>query len=163
MAPVLLHTTEIYTEIKHATRTPSQPFESPWLHNSFEDVKSWFEENVCAVETTDYFSNCFVILDEASAEPETCLMVNISEPNLETVRTDFRIVLDVAMESEHDKTVPAAFGMFCRWNNNSIRPIPRLRPPKSSTNLREGLGIGEGSGGRSIPVPRENASGDMNE
>ena len=72
---------------RHGSRPPIQPFESPCLGNSVEDIYGSFKRGVVPQE---YFTeHTFAVVDDQTASDKTILVASDAEGSLQTVRTDF--------------------------------------------------------------------------
>ncbi|MCJ1249340.1 hypothetical protein MMC30_006563 [Trapelia coarctata] len=84
-APCIL-TSKDLASVTHGSRTPTQPFSSPFLDMSVEEVRKFFAENV--VPHSAFTSSVFAVMDAATVAKKTCV-VAVDDGELKVIRTDF--------------------------------------------------------------------------
>jgi hypothetical protein len=97
-------TTEDLDSIEHGSRKPMQPFESPFLGMTDDEVRTWFNEH----RHPNFASGTFTVLDKDTAKYKTCRIgytdIDAEEGN-KMITTDFyasiyiQIPLDVVVIS----------------------------------------------------------------
>ncbi|KAL9120725.1 MAG: hypothetical protein Q9187_002723 [Circinaria calcarea] len=76
-----------YIVARHGSRPPIQPFESPCLGRTVEDIYGSFKRGVVP---QDYFTeHTFAIVDDETASTKTILVASDADGSLQTVRSDF--------------------------------------------------------------------------
>ncbi|KFY61770.1 hypothetical protein V496_04896 [Pseudogymnoascus sp. VKM F-4515 (FW-2607)] len=81
-------TTENLDSIKHGSRKPMQPFESPFLGMTDEEVRTWFNEH----PHPNFACRTFSVLDRDTARNKTCRIGNKDgneEAGNKMITTDF--------------------------------------------------------------------------
>lgn len=90
---VLVTSTDI-TTIRHGLTLPVTPFTSPFKGKTIQEVSAWFSENIRPVgEDGGYNSELFVVFDAEAVEDGICTIVTIMEGFVQTLRTDFALLL----------------------------------------------------------------------
>lgn len=97
----VLMTSKDLSTIRDGMSSPVQPFASPFIGDTIQEMVAWFQENISEPEVQGYHSSGFIVFDSESLEEEVCTIVsfNIYEEETnklyETVRCDFTIAITI--------------------------------------------------------------------
>lgn len=112
---IVIIDTENLSNITKGSSTPVEPFTSPFLGKTVEEVSSWFDSNITQPERTGYMHNCFLILDAQSVDDETCIFVCTRDAPLQSLRCDFYLAAQNAVICEMGQNMKEGImGSFMR-------------------------------------------------
>ncbi|CAA7260773.1 unnamed protein product [Cyclocybe aegerita] len=110
---------------------PIHSFKSPFLDQTVEDIRDWFDLNITQDEDFEivYMPYCFVVLDERSVTDETCLFVStdVEDAPFKSIRCDFYVAYHVAIQCTETQTIEEDYiGFFLRSGMVMTRELKKL-------------------------------------
>uniref|UniRef100_A0A8H7XY74 Uncharacterized protein n=1 Tax=Psilocybe cubensis TaxID=181762 RepID=A0A8H7XY74_PSICU len=91
-------TSENVSEIPHLLTQPVQPFQSPFLGMSFEEVAAWYDTNIIKPKVPGFWEGAFIVLDEEALQEQICTVVNMNKglKNIELLGCEWILGLQMA-------------------------------------------------------------------
>jgi hypothetical protein len=109
-----LITSKDLSSIHRGLSSPVQPFTSPFIGMSVDEVTEWFKTNVAQPELPGYNIEIFIIFNDESVMDEVCTVVSIFDEQAERLRCEFKLGLEVVNWIDHQGSMEECAGAFCR-------------------------------------------------
>lgn len=128
---LVLMTSKDLSTIHHGMSSPVQPFTSPFIGQTIEEMVAWFQHNILEPNMKGYDGSGFIVFDSESLEEEVCTIVslNVSEETdepYETVRCDFTIAVTIANVVAMGRDLDDA-GARCFINSGVVMTKERVK------------------------------------
>jgi len=98
--PYIMETKKL-SKVTRGSRVPMESFKTPFLGEDVESIKAWFRSNIEESQRPYFTDSSFIILDDMSAETDTCIVVSLWEPALATMRVEFILAVATAQAVEN--------------------------------------------------------------
>lgn len=90
----MLMTSKDVSALHHGLSTPVEPFESPFIGETIDEVAAWFTQNITDdSDRLGYMEELFVVLDTEAVEQGTCTIVQARDGDVQTLCSDFSLAL----------------------------------------------------------------------
>ena len=82
------------------SKVPAHATANPFLNKTFDEIESWFLENIRTPRRSGFCHDNFVILDERSVKDGTCILVCTQADPAQQLRSEFDMVLTTALNCD---------------------------------------------------------------
>jgi hypothetical protein len=112
---LVLMTSKDLTSIHRGLSSPVQPFTSPFIGMSVDEVTAWYDTNISQHEVVGYLKRTFIVLEQEAVDDEICIIVCTSEQPNGRLRCDFTLALQTICAIDMDRsTEEGIMGSFKR-------------------------------------------------
>ncbi|KAF5330639.1 hypothetical protein D9619_006023 [Psilocybe cf. subviscida] len=109
-----LITTKDLSSIRCGLSLPVQPFTSPFIDHSLEEVTAWFTSNITQPQLPGYHPYIFLVFDKDSAREEVCTIVSTLDQPVGQLRCEFKVTYDIFRCVDHQGGTEEGFGEYSR-------------------------------------------------
>ncbi|KAF5330640.1 hypothetical protein D9619_006020 [Psilocybe cf. subviscida] len=109
-----LVTSRDLSAIHHGLSSPVQPFTSPFVGMSVDELTEWFEANTAQPEPLGCNRDVFIILNDESITDGVCTVVSILDEPAGSLRCEFKLAMGTLCLIEHQGSMEECVGPFMR-------------------------------------------------
>lgn len=95
---MVIMTSEDISTIPHLLTQPIQPFQSPFIGKTIEELAAWYHRNIIQPAVPGFWRGSFIVIDEDALEEQICTVVNMKKGpmNIELLGCEFILGLQMA-------------------------------------------------------------------
>ncbi|KAH9478231.1 hypothetical protein JR316_0008684 [Psilocybe cubensis] len=139
---MVIMTSEDVSEIPHSLTQPIQPFRSPFLGKSIEEIAAWYDANIIQPKVPGFYSGAFIVMDEDALQQQICAVVNMKKglQNIELLGCEWILALHMAsILNLNHPFEDAVIEKYMR--NNILMTLENLELAMNSGRYLEGMEV----------------------
>ncbi|KAH9478230.1 hypothetical protein JR316_0008683 [Psilocybe cubensis] len=138
---MVIMTSEDVSEIPHLLTQPVQPFRSPLIGKSIEEVAAWYDTNIIQPNVPGFYFGAFVVMDEEALQEQLCTVVHMKKglENIELLGCEWILALQMASILDLDHAFEETIQRYIR--KGVIMTLENLKLAMSAGRYLEGMEV----------------------